>query len=736
MLAVAAYLPALFNGFAWDDRPLIVENDSLVRPGALTRAFTQDFWESEEQVGTSDYYRPLVTLSYLLNRHAFGLRPAGYHATNILIHAAVSALLLLLLANLGMALPQAFWGAALFAAHPALVESVAWISGRTDSLSVLFVIAFLLADRRRERPGWRIGASMALAVALLSKETAVVAPALAIVLDFVPRRTPALAPHVTSRIGPRGASPDQGPLQAGRMSRLRTSVHRLTASARSRLELVALLLGYAALRWAVLGTAASSFSGWRSGLEASTRLAALPHVVGLLVLPAFSRIEYGEGLPAGPLLPAAAAGLALAALLALAARRTPPRERGAIRSAREQDGPGLTGGVPRRDGPVLLRALLACAGLAMAPSVAVIVLKSVVADRLLYFPAAFLLPACVVALGGATWIGHASPRRRAVPRAQLPGSPAASRRRGDASIPDGTVTLSDRPFPRLLRRVTGAMAVLAVAACAVTTARRTRLWRSDRTLFETAIAQSHPSARSFLNLGIAYHDDGWLSESEEALQAALSRSNLKSAHYTLGLLYTEIGCADLAEPEYEKALVLDPGYFPAANNLGALLAETGRADEAEKVLASALARGRGDAGDLRANFASLRSLLIERRRPLQSPEPTQTSRLVNSRSPRNPHALVAPACGGSEEARTQLRDARVLNRRALELLRVRRLDQAWIMVQAALHRDPKLTAARLNLAQWYVLKHESGRSREILEEILRAEPENEAARRLMGYVTN
>src|SRR2546428_3714957 len=83
-LAFVVYVQALSNGFVWDDHFLIVQNRTLIEPGAIPKAFVQDFWEKAVQM-RSDYYRPLITVTYAFDRMLYGLSPSGYHLTNLLI---------------------------------------------------------------------------------------------------------------------------------------------------------------------------------------------------------------------------------------------------------------------------------------------------------------------------------------------------------------------------------------------------------------------------------------------------------------------------------------------------------------------------------------------------------------------------------------------------------------------------------------------------------------------------
>ena len=84
VLAGAVYVPALWNPFIADDYRLIVENRSLVD---LTNVHALLFW---------DVARPVVNLSYAIDRNVWGMAPFGFHLTNVVLHAMNVALFALL----------------------------------------------------------------------------------------------------------------------------------------------------------------------------------------------------------------------------------------------------------------------------------------------------------------------------------------------------------------------------------------------------------------------------------------------------------------------------------------------------------------------------------------------------------------------------------------------------------------------------------------------------------------
>jgi cytochrome c-type biogenesis protein CcmH/NrfG len=130
-------------------------------------------------------FLPVAHLSLLCDYALSGTQPFWPHLHALLLHGAVGFLLSRLLLRLGAAPPLALVAAALFVVHPALAESVAWVSGRKDLLSGLFALAVLHQvaahghDGRRLRLLW---IALGTALAMYSKATAVVLPPLAVLV--------------------------------------------------------------------------------------------------------------------------------------------------------------------------------------------------------------------------------------------------------------------------------------------------------------------------------------------------------------------------------------------------------------------------------------------------------------------------------------------------------------------------------------------------------------------------
>ena len=176
LAAIVLHARTVTFGFVGlDDRDLIVDDQPfLSRVSSLWRAFGRSYM-SVVDVGHA-YYRPLVTASFALDARWSGAHAAGYHATNVALHVATCGLVWTLLRRISLGREDALVGSLLFAVHPVLASTVAWIPGRNDSLLAVFVVGSWLAFLQ----GRRAVHLLLFALALLTKETAIALPAVLI----------------------------------------------------------------------------------------------------------------------------------------------------------------------------------------------------------------------------------------------------------------------------------------------------------------------------------------------------------------------------------------------------------------------------------------------------------------------------------------------------------------------------------------------------------------------------
>ena len=137
-------------------------------------------------------WRPLTSLSFLIDAALFGDWWGGYHLHNALLHAAASATLFAAITRLTGAMGRSLVATAVFAIHPLRAESVGWLAGRADVLGGLFLGATLLAYAFLvEKPGsWRRAAVVVACfmAGLLSSAMLVTLPLGLLVLDWWPLR--------------------------------------------------------------------------------------------------------------------------------------------------------------------------------------------------------------------------------------------------------------------------------------------------------------------------------------------------------------------------------------------------------------------------------------------------------------------------------------------------------------------------------------------------------------------
>jgi tetratricopeptide (TPR) repeat protein len=293
LLAPAAVSLLLFavtvtGPFLYDDAYYVVDHVAIRELGNVPGLWLSRF-PAQLDVGI---YRPLTATSYAIDHAIAGLSPFVFHLHNVLLHAATSLLVALLLLRLGMSAVVSALGGLLFAAHPVHTEAVAWVTGRSELLAALFCLLATLAwirFRRSERARWLLLAAATYGLALAAKEIAVSLPAALLVGDYY------------SLFGRAGGGERVSTRFAWLAERSAGMSERRRTLPRDGLlpyaAFAGVLLLYLGLRGAILGALTNSpellaFTGDPPSTRLFTAVAGLWRYARLLVLPIDLRVIY------------------------------------------------------------------------------------------------------------------------------------------------------------------------------------------------------------------------------------------------------------------------------------------------------------------------------------------------------------------------------------------------------------------------------------------------------------
>jgi tetratricopeptide (TPR) repeat protein len=520
VLAVLAFIPAVEAPFVSDDKLAVIANEYVVDGRSAFEIFSNFSWWGSLR-GDAPGYRPLVTLTYAWNWAAAAGNPLSYHIVNLVLHALVVWLTFLLALRLGLDDGAAFAAAALFAILPIHSEAVIWTVGRAELMAAAAWATSLLAllDYRRKGSGASLAlAGVALLAGLFCKENAITVLAAPVVLAVVM------------------------PLPERRRRRDLIAIGVLALA----------VVVYFAIRAAsgpvLPGKAPDSLDNPLSGLDMFERIAGAAALAGrylwltiasgpLSVDYSYNALGISEGFSGDRYTLFGVASIVGLTIWAIRERKT---------------------------NPVITVSLCMAAAAYSIVSNSILLIGTIMGERLFYLPTLGLCLAVAPALDAA--------------------AKSASGR--------------------------GAWGLIALGLAAlVLDWQRALVWNDPVTLFESAAAAHPNSARAHMELGSAY---GAAGRPDDAI-AAFSRSvavkpNYASAWYNLGNLYARSGRHDEAIENYKTALEHAPKLTPAWFNLGMVYRITGKPAMAQGAFAQATEIAPGDGESQMAYGDTLLSL--------------------------------------------------------------------------------------------------------------------------------
>jgi tetratricopeptide (TPR) repeat protein len=174
-----------FDFTSYDDTQIISNNYSLIKNlENFPKAFTTDSFLSSK----NSFYRPLQSLSFMIDAQFSQEKPWAYHLTNIILHILSVILLFLFLKQIKIQDKIAFLLALIFSVHPMLTNAVCWIPARGDLFLTLFsLLSFITFIRyfSNKKNKYLLYHSICFLLLGFSKENAIVFPLLAIIYFYL-----------------------------------------------------------------------------------------------------------------------------------------------------------------------------------------------------------------------------------------------------------------------------------------------------------------------------------------------------------------------------------------------------------------------------------------------------------------------------------------------------------------------------------------------------------------------
>ncbi len=189
VLGFLAYGSSLQNQFVWDDSILIENNVYIKNISYLPRIFTTSIGGGAGKKISS--FRPVQTLTYMVDYFFWRLKPFGYHLTNILLHVLAAAALYWLLNLLYADKRLVFLASALFVVCPLHAVVVICVSGRADSLALaglLLAFIFYIKSLHSKKISFCFLSGFSFLLAVLSRESALILPALILLYHYTFRQ--------------------------------------------------------------------------------------------------------------------------------------------------------------------------------------------------------------------------------------------------------------------------------------------------------------------------------------------------------------------------------------------------------------------------------------------------------------------------------------------------------------------------------------------------------------------
>ena len=574
LISIAIYSNTLKNGFVYDDEFTIVNNTLIKNFSNLSKLFTREYFISSGEMS----YRPVVTFTYFIDYALYGLKPYGYHLTNLILHAMNGVILYIFLTLCiaqssrlkaqGSKLKtttftfQSFLNPPLlisliFITHPVLTEAVNAISFREDLLCFLFFISALilyishrslLIAHCSKFKAFSLQLSalshVLYLLALLSKEMAITFPLVILLYEWIYGKQPPQSPLTKEELN--GVS---GVFQSPLLKGLRGLVPLNKGGFRGLLfnpyiiGYVAITCFYLYLRFFLFhNPVEESLEVW----SLYERLITIPYLILkyiiLLIAPVSLSADYVITPINSPFSPTFIVSMVIVILLLFTIyklRQSNQINTGALVSPACATADRWCSGAPNIVFGILFLLIT------LIPVYNIIPIANPFTERYLYLP----ITGFTIAIGSilhlifnSSWLS--SHRSSLIAHCSL-------------------------------------LIILSLYSFAVI--QRNKIWLDGYSLWSDTVKKSPSGFKPHNNLGNVYLDQGRINEAIEEFQTALKLNpNYVEIHGSLGNVYLDQGRINEAIKEFQTALKLNSKDVKAHNNLGIAYEKQGQIDEAIK----------------------------------------------------------------------------------------------------------------------------------------------------------
>ncbi len=504
ILTALSYMNTLHNSFVYDDNTYVVENSQIRSISNIPKAFINSYPPDSEGQGL---YRPMVTVSYIIDYAFWRLNPKGFHHTNMLLHILSSVIVYLLaLEILKKHFPSSVVGI-VFALHPVHTEAVTWVVGRAEVMAGLFYfLSFLIYIKAGDSESLKnrlfIASIVSYFLALLSKEIAITLPILLFAYDYYfVLKNPSPQPSPARGEGMKWSLSRKGRGDKWEEGIIKWLMERY-------LPFIIITFIYIAVRYAVLGAFGPqknlSFTPDVGLYERFlTIIVVIGYYIRLLFFPLNLTVDYVFPNIASLSLPVFIYGGILLASIAIASFAYKRFKR--------------------------LSFSIIIFFITLLPVMNIIPIGELIAERFLYIP---LISFCLlIGIGADYFLNMVS--------------------------------------SRFLKILISIPLILLTAFYSLSTISRNYDWKDAFTLWKATVYTTPLSSVGHNNLGLEYAKKGEYADAILEYKKAIDISSLYFHALTnLGDAYLKIGLIDEAIDLYKKAIEAEPDYSIAYNNLG------------------------------------------------------------------------------------------------------------------------------------------------------------------------